>query len=361
MSVSAISKTPIKPKASFCKLIDGRVFEVQLFQFSPEQLKVNQDNPFLDVDPLNPRLQTKYNAISNADLDFQIHNNGQIMDAVGRFQLDQNGHIKTTPEGIPFVNILDGSRRFDCCSRNGKPFSIVVGKFDDELANKIISSSFDAQLDLSCLELGLVIDELQTRKGRNLKAKEIIDLLDYKKSRDAVSDAKKALRIYKAYPTLLSIYPVISMVGKATVSKIDKIVKFAEERDLIEDLIKHSKSELYDYTGESGILDNEDLMNFDAQKNAIITESLEERVGYVTNSNSKKAITKINDFVDMEIKANKKPVPRTTHQTAFNAELTDEERHIAERFFRLITDERLKDNPEISMLRQFEMFERQFT
>jgi hypothetical protein len=345
------------PKSTFDKLIANEKYSVSLYQYSPEHLK-NQS--YITLDGLNPRLQNDYNAISNADLDHQIIKFGQIFDAIGRYVKDSKGQLQFNENGLPLIAILDGSRRFDCCVRNNQAFSIIVGDFDDITSEIIIKSSFDSQQDLSCLELGLVINQLESKSARTLKLKEIEELLDYKKSRDAISYAKKSMRIYDNYPGIFNIFPVINLVGKNTISKLEKIIQFAEENFSIDILLKFIKGELFDYGQENALLSNEDLINLDSQTNAIILEALIERIGYKEKKKTNLVISNVNDYTTMQLKANMKKVCRTPHITMFEAELTDEERLITERFFNLLVSDKSKDNQDIPMSDKFEYFFRQF-
>ena len=355
--VSSSDSTQFQPKYTFNKLIENKKHSVSLYQFSLEVLK-NQE--CISVDELNPRLKNDYSAISNADLDHQIIRFGQIFDAIGRFVKDEKGQVQFDSNGYPLISILDGYRRFDCCARNNKEFSIIVGDFDDITSEIIIKSSFDSQQDLSCLELGLVINKLEIKNYRSLKLKEIEELLDYKKSRDAISFAKKAMRIYNTYPSIFNIFPVINLVGKTTISKLDKIIKFAEENYSIEILLDFVNSEMFDYGSENALLSNEDLIEFNSQKNVIILEALIELIGYKETKKNKHIISNINDHITMQLSVNLKTVRRTPFLTTFEADLTDEERFITERFFSLLVSDTNNDQDNMSMTDKFKYFFRQF-
>lgn len=357
-----LSEQSIKPIASFKKSISGKSHRVDLYAFSKEQLKKNNErnNDFLHIDPLNPRLQTRYNAISNADLDAQIIRHGQIMAATGRYQTDKEGVVVYNDLGFPVIGILDGSRRFDCCQRNEAVFLIEVGCFDENIAESIVQSCVDSQQDLSSLELGIMIGELEIKAGRTLEAKEVNELLPYEKSKFAISHARKAMRLYSKYPSIFNVFPVISLVGKQTISKLDVIVKWAEDNHQMDILQKFCDSELFEYETEDSLFTFEELQDFDSKSNNVILDAMKERIGVKEKPAKKKITTDICDGISYELKANNKAVPRSEKLVIIEAELNDEERSVTESFFRTLTEiSSSGQNQDVSLTKQFEMLFRQ--
>ncbi len=351
----------IKPKVSFTKSIDNTPVKVDVYTFTKKHFDLLElGDQFIQVDELNPRIKSNYSAISNADLDTQIIRNGQVTEALGRYILDANGDIQYSNNGIPLIGILDGSRRFDCCFRNNQPFSIIVGQFNDKLSSSIVYSCVDAQQDLSSLELGIMIGSLEISQHKKLKTKELKKLLPYEKSKFAISHARKAMRLYDAYPKLFSVFPVLSFVGKQTISKLGEVVEWAVNNYQMETLLAFLDTELFDYETEESLLSFEELQNYNSKTNNVIIEAMRERIGVTTKPKTKKIVTDITDHISYELKLNNKEIPRSEKLIVIEAELTDEERSITERFLLLLTDEKIsKRNSDVSLTDQFEMLFRQ--
>jgi hypothetical protein len=356
----------IRPIVSFKRSISGQKHKVDLYTIKKEHLVLlkNQSTDFISPDELNPRIQSRYNAISNADLDAQIIKHGQVTPAIGRYITDGKGEIKYSKDGYPIIGILDGSRRFDCCTRNDKDYTIEVGRFDQETSASIVGACVDSQQDLSSLELGILISELEVKHGRSLKEKEIKELLPYEKSKFAISNARKAQRLYSEYPTIFEVFPVISLVGKTTISKLDNIISWANDNFQIETLLNFCKSDIFDYDveHEDPLFTFDDLQNFDAKSNNIILAAMSERLGIPAPAPKRKVLTDISDYVGYELKPNDRSVPKTEKLVVIEAELTDEERHITEAFFRTLHDPMVqKGSKDITLFRRFEMLFRQLT
>jgi len=236
-----------------------------------------------------------------------------------------------------------------------------VAYYDDNQAQEIINTVIDSQTVLSNLELGFHISNLEQKHNRKLENKELIDILPYKKSRQAISSAKKIYSIYSKYPTVINIFPVISMVGKETINKLDKIVDFAEKSLEMDKLKGFAESDAFNYKLENAILSAHDLIEFDAQKNKSLTTALEEFIGY-ENPKKKKTVTNkimINNHVTMAIEDNDKN-KRSLKTTLFEADLLDDERVYVERFLKVLTDKENDDTFDLnnhceSFFRRLEM------
>lgn len=344
-----------KPKASFKKKVGKVSKTVMYFEFSHEDLISNNNDSFLTPDTLNPRSLNEYSSIASEDIDVNIIKTGQISDAIGRFLADENGEIRYNSNGYPIIQILDGSVRLDSCYRSKESYSIMVAFYTDDEALDIISSMTDSQRELSNLELGFHIANLEQKHCKTLNNAELASILPYKKSRQAIIAAKKAHSIYLKYPSLISIFPVISFVGKGTTNTLSKVINFAEKNQLIETLLEFSNSSAFNYNSEDSILSATDLLEFDSQKNKIILSSLSERVGYYEEeSKSNKTETiEINEYISMWVEDNNNKKQRTPKHTNFKAELSDEERILAERFLKVLTER--KDN-KIDLKLHFETF-----
>ncbi len=344
------------PRASFLFKIANEEVSVDLFAFEgPALTALNPASPFIYIDHLNPRIQNEFGSISNVDLEAQILKTGVISDAIGRYVLEDNGDIKYDENGYPYITVLDGSRRLDCCIRSGKRYPIRVGRFTDEQARMIIKSSIDSQLELSCVELGMHIENLECQYGRVLKTQEIIEILDYSKSRFAIAPAKKANEIRNKYPMVFNIFPVISFVGKNTVKKLADIIRFAEDALLIDKLLDFISSNAFHYNNsDDSILSSSDLVEFDNNKNSIIINALAEKIGYGEKQKKATQSVDLNKHISMLVKNNTKAIKRTNNVTLFEAELTDEERVLTERFMTILTNGKI--NPDIDIEEHFEYF-----
>ena len=342
------------PKAAFNKTIANKKQKFNYYVLDEIALLKNKENEYISNDLLNPRLISSQSAVSNVDLDSQIIRNGQITDAIGRFITNEDGKIKYNEDGFPIIGVLDGLRRLDSCIRNNKPYSIMVGFFNDEEAQDIINSAVDAQEDLSCLELGFHISNIEQRFARTLETKELVEILGYSKSRALVSSARKAVKIHDKHPSLFGIFPVLSFVGKTTVNKLNEIVKFSENNLMIDELILFTKSNAFDYGHEEALLTGHDLINYDSKKNTLIINALAERVGFVKESVKSSSSVEINSYLSLSIKDNDKIKQRSEKLTIFEADLNDEERVLAERFLKVLTERNMDDNIDIN--EHFEVF-----
>lgn len=354
----------MRPIASFKRRISGLQHKIDVLTFKEDDLRKlsGKSSDFLFPDELNPRFQSRYKSLSNADLNAQVIKHGQVSPAIGRYLTDKDGNINYNDNGYPIIGILDGSRRFDCCFRNYKDFTIEVGHFNNEISSDIIGACVDAQQDLSSLELGILISELELKYGRNLKEKELKELLPYEKSKFAISNARKAQRLYTEYPKLFDVFPVVSLVGKTTISKLDHIVKWANDNFQMETLLKFCDEDIFDYEVEHDdpLLSFEELQNFNAKSNNIILGAMHERLGIPDKEPKRKVLTNVTDYVGYELKSNNKAVPKTEKLVVFEAELTDEERFITESFFKLLHDPEVqKGSKDVSLTRRFEMLFRQ--
>jgi hypothetical protein len=352
--MAKMNTTQYKPKALFSKKMVNKNRKVMLFDFSSEQLK--SEEGFIKPDSLNPRIKNDYDQLSNEDLEQQILRNGQISDAIGRFVTDEDGVIQYNENGMPLISILDGLRRFSSCVRMNRNYSIIVGFFNDIEAQEVINSAVNSQQDLSNLELGFHIDNIEQSQTRLLNNKEIVQLLGYEKSRQAVASARKALGINRQYPTLFTIFPVASLVGKSTINKVNEIVKFAQESHQIEKLIEFSKSSAFEYNdSEDSILSPNDLIEFDSKKNKVITNALAERVGFIKVTTKKSDDIEVNKHVSFSVKENTKSSPRSQHTIVIEADLKDDERVLTERFLKILTESN-QDSSEYDITEQFELF-----
>ncbi len=352
------------PVVSFQRNICNSRHRLDLYTFKSKDFKYLTSKGVLSLSPdeLNPRYQSKYNAMSNADLDAQIIKHGQISPAIGRYLLSSEGKIQFDDNGYPIIGILDGSRRFDCCVRNDTDFTIEVGEFDEEIASYVVEACVDSQQDLSSLELGILIGDLESKAGNKLKEKELKELLPYQKSKTAISNARKAQRLHTQYPKLFKVFPVISLVGKTTISKLDKIVTWAEDNFQMETLLTFCGSELFDYelVQDEPLFSEEELQNFNAKSNNLIFEAMRERLGIPLLTPNRKVLTSINEFVDYELKMNNKETPKTEKLVVYEAQLTDEQRSITQKFFEVLHDPKLvKGNQDISLSRRFDLLFRQ--
>lgn len=352
--MTIMDATEYKPKALFSKKMVNKSRKVMLYDFSSEQLK--NEEGYIEPDSLNPRIKNEYDQLSNEDLEQQILRNGQISDAIGRFITDEDGVIKYNKNGMPLISILDGLRRFSSCLRMNCNYSIVVGFFNDIESQEIINAAVNSQQDLSNLELGFHIDNIEQSQTRMLDNKEIVQILGYAKSRQAVSSARKALWIHRQYPTLFKIFPVISLVGKSTINKVNEIIQYAQKSHQIDKLIEFTESSAFQYNdSDDSVLSPHDLIEFDAKKNKVITNALAERVGFTKNKTNKSGEIEVNRHLSYSIKENGKPSPRTQHTTIIEADLKDEERILAERFLKILTESN-QESLEFDIIEQFEMF-----
>lgn len=346
--------TQHQPKALFSKKIVNKSMKVMLYDFSSEQLKTEE--VFIETDSLNPRIKNEYDQLPNEDLEQQILRNGQISDAIGRFVTDEAGVIQYNENGMPLISILNGLRRFSSCVRMNRNYSIIVGFFNDIEAQEIINSAVNSQQNLSNLELGFHIDNIEQSQIRLLDNKEIVQLLGYEKSRQAVSSPRKALWIHRQYPTLFNIFPVASLVGKSTINKVNELVKFAQDSHQIEKLIEFSKSSAFEYNdSDDSILSPNDLIEFDSKKNKVITNALAERVGFIKVTTKKSGDIEVNKHVSFSVKENTKSSPRSQHTIVIEADLKDEERVLTERFLKILTESN-QDSSEYDITEQFELF-----
>ncbi|GIC77606.1 hypothetical protein [Moritella sp. F3] len=188
----------------------------------------------IEKDPINPRDQDSLKFESS---DSQFVNGlkefGQITEGVARYKLNEQGErvykTITLANGDSversIISVIDGLVRFDGVKKGGLPeYSVAVGKFDDAAAEIIMATSFDPHRVLSCLELAAVIDNMQTKGGKEYSPTELVKLLPFKKDRATISIAKKALLLAKSHPGIFSVFPSQPLVGKTTINQMSNIV-----------------------------------------------------------------------------------------------------------------------------------------